>query len=130
MGCEEEVRLARFLSANRWHSWPRIQDLALVATIAWAAMAAQCDETAHLTAGERKARSSAKLVHPDRLADAAARYMDYEALAYWARPALERHAELPAEVVREMERRCPGYLDAEQQHQERRPEVLHETGST
>ena len=53
-------------------------------------MAAQCDETAHLTAGERKARSSAKLVHPDRLADAVARYMDYEALAYWARPALEQ----------------------------------------
>jgi hypothetical protein len=32
----------------------------------WRALAAQCDETAHLNAGERKARSSAKLVHPDR----------------------------------------------------------------
>ena len=76
----------------------------------WRVLAAQCDETAHLTAGERKARSSAKLVHPDRLAQASARYMDYEALAYWARPALESSSELPTDVAREIERRCPGYL--------------------
>ena len=75
-------------------------------------MAAQCDETAHLTAQERKARASAKLVHPDRLTEAATRYMDCEALAYWARQALERGAESPAEVVRELECRCPGYLGA------------------
>ncbi len=42
----------------------------------WKGMAAQCDETAHLTARERKARSSAKLVQPDRLNEAATRYMD------------------------------------------------------
>ena len=76
-------------------------------------MAAQCDETAHLTARERKARASAKLVHPDRLTEAVTRYIDCEALAYWARPALERGSEPPAEVARELERRCPGYLDAE-----------------
>src|ERR1019366_5404498 len=39
-------------------------------------------------------------------------YMDCEALAYWARQALERGSEPPAEVVRELKRRCPGYLDA------------------
>ena len=78
----------------------------------WKGMAAKCDETAHLMAGERKARASAKLVHPDRLTEAAARYIDCEALAYWARPALEGGSELPPEVVRELERRCPGYLDA------------------
>ena len=37
--------------------------------------------------------------------------MDWEALAYWARPALERGSRIPAEVVCELERRCPGYLD-------------------
>ena len=56
----------------------------------WKGIAAQCDETAHLTARERKARSSAKLVQPDRLNEAATRYMDCEALAYWARQALEQ----------------------------------------
>jgi len=79
----------------------------------WKGIAAQCDETAHLTARERKARASAKLVHPERLTEAATRYMDYEALAYWARQALERGSEPPAEVVRELERRCPGYLDTQ-----------------
>ena len=78
----------------------------------WKGIAAQCDETAHLTARERKARSSAKLVQPDRLNEAATRYMDCEALAYWARQALERGSEPPLEVVRELERRCPGYLGA------------------
>ena len=78
----------------------------------WTALAEKCDETAHLVAGERKARASAKLADPGRLSEAAARYIDYEALAYWARPALEGGSELPPEVVCELERRCPGYLDA------------------
>jgi hypothetical protein len=78
----------------------------------WKGLAAQCDETAHLTARERKARGSATLVHPDRLSAAAARYMDCEALGYWARHALEHGAELPAEVVRELQHRCSGYLEA------------------
>ena len=92
-------------------SWMRVKPIRYPSFEEWKAMAAQCDETAHLTAGERKARSTAKLVYPDRLADAVARYMDYEALAYWARPALEQNAEPPAEVARQMERQCPGYLD-------------------
>ena len=78
----------------------------------WKGMAAQCDETAHLVPSERKARSSLKLVDPDRLARAVARYIDWEAFAYWAQPALEGGSELPPEVVRELERRFPGYLDA------------------
>jgi hypothetical protein len=79
----------------------------------WKGMAALCDETAHLTAKERKARESVKLVAPDRLTEAATLYMNCEALAYWARHALERGSEPPAEVISELERRCPGYLEAE-----------------
>jgi hypothetical protein len=78
----------------------------------WEGTAAQCDETAHLTARERKARASSKLVHPDRLGEAVARYIDWEAFAYWARPALERGSQLPAEVASNLERRCPGFLNA------------------
>ena len=61
---------------------------------------------------ERKARASAKLVHPDRLAEAVSRYVDWEAFAYWAGPALDRGSRLLAEVAAEVERRCPGFLDA------------------
>ena len=81
----------------------------------WKAMAAQCDETARLTAEERKVRASARLVNPDRLSEAVTRYMDCEALACWARHALERESELPTEVVRDLERGCPGYLEVELQ---------------
>ena len=43
-----------------------------------------------------------------RCIPAVSRYVDWEALAYWAGPALDRGSRLPAEV----ERRCPGFLDA------------------
>ena len=79
----------------------------------WKGMASQCDETAHLTPRERKARASSRLVHPGRLTEAIARYMDWEALACWARPALECASCLPAEVTSELEFRCPGFLDVE-----------------
>jgi hypothetical protein len=92
--------------------WKKAKPIRYPSFEEWKATAAQCDETAHLTARERKARESAKLVAPDRLAEASARYIDYEALAYWARPALEDGSELPPEVVRELERRCPAYLQA------------------
>lgn len=93
--------------------WKKAKPLQYPSFDEWMALASRCDETAHLTARERKARTSAKLVHPDRLAEAVASYMDWEALAYWAQPALERGSDPPAEVVRELERRCPGYLEAE-----------------
>ena len=59
---------------------------------------------------KRRAKSSAKRVDPGRLSEGVARYMDYEALAYWARSALESSSELPTDVAREIERRRPGYL--------------------
>ena len=91
--------------------WKKAKPIQYPSFDEWKGIAAECDETAHLVARERKARPSSKLVNPDRLAKAVARYIDWEAFAYWARPALERGTEPPAEVVRELERRCPGYLD-------------------
>ena len=91
--------------------WKRAKPIHYPSFEEWKGEAAHCDETAHLVARERKARSSSKLVNPTRLAKAVARYIDWEAFAYWARPALERGSRLPAEVVSELERRCPGFLD-------------------
>ena len=91
--------------------WKKAKPLRYPSLEEWKSIAARCDETARLVAGEQKARSSSKLVSPDRLTEAVARYMDYEALAYWARPALEGCPDPPAEVVSELERRCPGFLD-------------------
>ena len=78
----------------------------------WKDAAAHCDDTAHLLPDECKARASAKLVAPDRLATAVSRWIDWEALASWARAALESKSGLPTEVVSEIERRCPGFIKA------------------
>jgi hypothetical protein len=78
----------------------------------WKDAAAQCDDTARLLPDVKKARASAKLVAPDRLADAVSRWIDWEAFAYWARSALESGSGVPKEVARELERRCPGFLAA------------------
>ena len=77
----------------------------------WKQMARQCDPTARLVAHERRAQASLNLVHPDRLSEAVSRYIDWEARAHWARPALERGRPLPAQVTQELNRRCPGFLE-------------------
>ena len=105
--------------------WKKAKPIQYPSFEEWKGMAAQCDETAHLVARERKARSSSKLVHPDRLARAVARYIDWEAFAYWARPALERESRPPAEVASMLERRCPGFLDASIKARQRIPEATH-----
>ena len=92
--------------------WKKAKPIQYPSFEEWKGMAAQCDETAHLTPSEREARASSKLVQPDRLCEAVARYIDWEAFAYWARPALERESRLPAEVASILECRCPGFLNA------------------
>ena len=91
--------------------WKKAKPIRYLSFEEWKARAAQCDETARLTARERKAMASAKLVHPDRLAEAVSGYVDWEAIAHRAGPALDRGSRLPAEVAAEVERRCPGFLD-------------------
>jgi hypothetical protein len=78
----------------------------------WKLAAAQCDDAAHLVPDARAGRESAKRVDPRELAEAVERYLDWEAFAYWVRPALERSDELSAEMANELERRCPGFLEA------------------
>jgi len=76
----------------------------------WLREAAQCNESAHLLPEIRKQRECFKLVDSARLTDAVSRYIDWEAFAYWARPALEREL-LVEEVAGELDARCPGFRD-------------------
>jgi hypothetical protein len=92
--------------------WKKAKPIRYPSFEEWKALAEHCDETAHLVAGERKPRASAKLVDPERLSEAVVRYMDYEALACWAGHALESVSEPPAIILCELERRCPGYLQS------------------
>jgi hypothetical protein len=76
----------------------------------WQALGSTCDETAHLVPEQQRAQASVKLVERDRLKEAVARYVDCEAFAYWATPALEDEEPLPDVVRNELEQRCPGFL--------------------
>jgi hypothetical protein len=74
----------------------------------WLRDAARCDESARLEPGMRKRRACFKLVDSARLAEGVSRYMDWEALAYWARAALDNDVPLPEKVMNEIDARCPG----------------------
>ncbi len=92
--------------------WKRVKPIRYPSFDEWKSMAGRCDSAAHLSAWERKSRASSPRVDPDRLADAVSRYIDWEALAYWTRPALESSPQLPGEVAAELRRRCPGFVEA------------------
>jgi len=90
--------------------WKKAKPIQYPSFDEWKDAAAHCDDTAHLLPDVRKARTSAKMVAPDRLAEAVSRWIDWEAFAYWARAALESMSGIPEEVPREIGIRCPGFL--------------------
>ncbi len=92
--------------------WKRVKPIRYPSFDKWKRIAAQGDSTAHLSAGARKSRASSPRVDPGRLADAVSRYIDWEAFAYWTRPALESPRQLPGEVAAELRCRCPGFVEA------------------
>ena len=77
----------------------------------WRREAAQCDETAHLLPRVRKERVCFALVDPERLAQAVARFIEWEAFAYWVRLPLEKGDCFPIELTRELNSRCPGFVE-------------------
>lgn len=116
------VRESRFQKASACWSesvlrWQKARPIQYPSFEEWRRAAAQCDETANLLPHVKKERACFKLVSPERLAQAVSTFLDWEAFAYWARPALEAGSSLPSEVARELDSRCPGFLKsiAEQQ---------------
>jgi hypothetical protein len=101
--------------------WKKAKPIRFPSFEEWKDAAAQCDDTAHVLPAVRRARASFKLVAPDRLAEAVSRYIDWEAFAYWVRPALELGSELPVEVSHEFEDRCPGFLEVHNKARKRDP---------
>ncbi len=92
--------------------WRRPRPIQYPAFDEWRREAARCDETAHLLPAVRKQRACFKLVDQERLAQAVSTFMDWEALAYWARPALETSSSLPKDVAaHELNSRCPGFVE-------------------
>jgi hypothetical protein len=98
--------------------WRKAQPIRYPSFEEWLQDAAKCDDAANLLPEIREQRQCFKLVAPDRLDQAVASYIDWEAFAYWCRPALERGAPLPETVASELQRRCPGFLDFKEEVRE------------
>jgi len=105
--------------------WKKTRPLQYPSFEEWKDIAGQCDDTAHLLPDLRKVRASAKLVAPQRLAEAVSCYIDWEAFAYWVRSAMELSEPVPAEVARDLEQRCPGFLQHYQKSQKFESSRLH-----
>ena len=91
--------------------WQKAKPTAYPSFEQWLSEAARCDETAHLLPKVRKERARFKLVEQERLSHAVSRFIDWEAFAGWARPALEAGTSLPNEVAHELSSRCPGFVE-------------------
>ncbi len=92
----------------------------------WRLNAATCDESAHLLPDIRKQRECFKLVDSARLAEAVSRYIDWEAFAYWARPALGQEQSTIHEVAVEMNARCPGFVGSNAKERTRKAGAVDE----
>ena len=92
-------------------NWKKARPLRYPSFEEWKLMAERCDPTAHLVPELRKRMAGILSVDPVRFAEATSRYIDWEALAYWARPALEQGSELPKAILDELRERCPQFLE-------------------
>jgi hypothetical protein len=91
--------------------WQKARPIQYPSLEQWCREAAQYDETAHLLPRVRKERACFKLVAPERLADAVLRFMEWEAFAYWVRPALEAGPSFSRKLSGELDARCPGFAE-------------------
>jgi hypothetical protein len=106
--------------------WKKVKPERYPTSDEWKETAATCDPTANLLPGLQIELACLNKVAPAPLAEAVARYLNWEAFSYWARAALERQKQLPAEVARELGERCPGFLEFRNQRSSRTREVFSE----
>jgi hypothetical protein len=110
------VRESRYQKASVCWSesvekWRKARPIQYPSFEEWRREAAQCDETARLLPRVRKERACFALVDPERLAEAVARFIEWEAFAYWVRLPLEKGDCFPIELTRELNSRCPGFVE-------------------
>lgn len=118
---EPRYRRAEVCWSESVERWKKAKPLRYPSFEEWKNAAAQCDDTAHLLPNARKVKASTTPVGSDRLAEAVSRYLDWEAFAYWVRPAMELSDQPPAGVARELEQRCPGFLEHYRKTQKSEP---------
>jgi hypothetical protein len=109
---EPRYQRAEVCWAESVAEWKRARPLRYPTFEEWEALAAACDETAHLLSSLRKTMASGRKVAPSRLEETISHYLDWEAFAYWARRGIEAGPPLPNEVKRELRQRCSGLIES------------------
>jgi len=98
--------------------WKRQRPSAYPAFEEWRRASERCaDEVLdafEMAEDKRQIVKISRLVGPERFAAAVAQYMEWEAFTYWLRSLLESDTKLPGAVVKELKRRCPGFLECDE----------------
>jgi hypothetical protein len=72
-------------------------------------------------AARRRASRQLLRVSSDRFSQARQEYLDWEALSLWVRAIVDAEGRVPAQVSRNVQERCPGFLKYETQYRETHP---------
>jgi hypothetical protein len=84
----------------------------------WRRASEQCDDEIldafEMREDGRRIIKAIRAIGPERLAEAVAQYIDWEAFTYWLRSLLEADTKFPETVAKEVQRRCPGFLERDE----------------
>jgi len=99
--------------------WERQRPPAYPSFEEWRSASEQCaDEVLDafkMDEDKRQIIKVSRAIGPGRLTAAVAQYMEWEAFTYWLRSLLEVDTQFPETVTREVERRCPGFLESDRE---------------
>ena len=98
--------------------WKRQRPSAYPSFEEWRRASEQCaDEILdvfEMAEDKRQIIKASRSVGPERLSVAVAQYMEWEAFTYWLRSLLESDTKFPNAVAKELQRRCPGFLERDE----------------
>jgi hypothetical protein len=81
----------------------------------WRKASEHCDDEVldafEMREGRRQIIKAIRAIGPERLAEAVTQYVEWEAFTYWLRSLLEADTKFPDIVTKEVQSRCPGFLE-------------------
>ena len=99
--------------------WERHRPPAYPSFEEWRSASEQCaDEILDafkMNEDKRQIIKASRAIGPERLTAAVAQYMEWEAFTYWLRSLLEADTPFPETVTREVQHRCPGFLESDKE---------------
>ncbi len=85
----------------------------------WRRTSEQCDDEVldvfEMRQDRRRIIKAIRAIGPERLAEAVAQYIEWEAFTYWLRSLLEADTKFPDTVAKDVQRRCPGFLERDEE---------------